>query len=75
MQSSRLVAVKGLCLSLNVSDGSESITSKTLKIICCLKIIQLCYNTYVLGFMLINAKGVLDFFQGRGRYHNPRLLY
>ena len=75
MQSSRLVAVKGLCLSLNVSDGSESITSKTLKIICCLKIIKLCYNTYVLGFMLINEKGVLDFFQGRVRYHNPSLLY
>lgn len=65
MQSYQLVAVKLLCLSLNISDGSESIISKTLKIICWLEIINLWYNNYVLGFMLINEKGVLDFFLGR----------
>lgn len=66
MQSSWLVTVKGLCLSLNISGGSESTISKTLKIIPPLKILKLCYNTCVLGSILMNEKGVLDSFQGRG---------
>lgn len=66
MHNSGLVAIKSLYLGLNISDGSESIVSKTFVIISLLKILKLWYNTCVLVSVLVNEKEVLDFFQGIG---------